>query len=59
MELEDYAKREHRSLSNFGEILIEWAFERLKEAGSTEKLLRRKVPMPRNPDGNYRRKPQL
>ena len=38
MELEDYAKREHRSL-----------FEKLKEAGSTEKLLRRKVPIPADP----------
>ncbi len=52
-ELETIAKRERRTLGNLGEILIEWATERLREAGGTEKLLQRPVPVPRNPDGNY------
>ncbi len=39
-ELEDAAARERRTLGNFGELLVELAFERHKEAGSTEKLLR-------------------
>jgi hypothetical protein len=54
-ELEVIAKRERRTLGNLGEILIEWATERLREAGGTEKLLQRPVPVPRNPDGNYGR----
>ncbi len=54
-ELEAIAKRERRTLGNLGEILIEWATERLREAGGTEKMLQRAVPVPRNPDGNYRR----
>lgn len=54
-ELEVAAKRERRTLGNLGEILIEWATARLREAGGTEKLLQRPVPVPRNPDGNYAR----
>ena len=54
-ELEVIAKRERRTLGNLGEILIEWATERLREAGGTEKLLQRPVPVPRSPAGNYRR----
>ncbi len=54
-ELEVIAKRERRTLGNLGEILIEWATERLREAGGTEELLQRLVPVPRNPDGNYSR----
>jgi hypothetical protein len=36
-----FAEQEHRSLGNFGAILLEWAFERVKVAGSTVKLLGR------------------
>ena len=36
-----FAEREQRSLGNFGAILLEWAFERIKVAGSTVKLLER------------------
>jgi hypothetical protein len=36
-----FAEHEHRSLGNFGAILLEWAFERVKVAGSTVKLLER------------------
>jgi hypothetical protein len=42
-ELEEAAVRERRTLGNFGRLLIEWAFERHKEAGGTEKLLRFKI----------------
>lgn len=54
-ELEEFAAKERRSLGNLGEILVEWAFEQLKSAGSTERLFNRKVPIPRDPRGNYRR----
>jgi hypothetical protein len=58
VEFEKYAAAEKRTLGNFGAVLLEWAFEQLKAAGSTEKLLRRKAPIPRNPDGNYKRSPE-
>jgi hypothetical protein len=41
--LADVASREHRSLGNLGEMLMEWAFEQLSAAGSTERLLKRKT----------------
>jgi len=63
-ELEEWALKERRKLGNVGEVLLEWSFEQLKASlvefqrkGSTEALLRRRVPPPRNPDGDYRRKP--
>ena len=39
-ELEEIAAREHRKLGNLVELLIEWGSRQLKEAGSTEELLR-------------------
>jgi hypothetical protein len=36
-----FAEQEQRSLGNFGAILLEWAFERVKAAGSTVELLGR------------------
>lgn len=45
-ELEVYAAREKRTLGNIGELILEWAFEQLKAAGSTERLLRFKIPLP-------------
>jgi hypothetical protein len=57
-ELEDFAAKERRTPGNLGELLVEWSFEQLRAAGSTEKLLNRKVPISRNPDGNYRRGPR-
>ena len=36
-----FAEHEHRSLGNFGAILLEWAFERVKVAGNTVELLER------------------
>lgn len=43
-ELEIAAERERRTLGNLGGILIQWAFEQLKVAGSSEKLLRFRIP---------------
>jgi hypothetical protein len=54
--LEEFAKRESRTFSNLCGILLEWGLAKLREAGSTEQLLHRKVPIPRNPDGKYKRK---
>ncbi len=34
----EFAEAEHRSLGNLGAILIEWAFEKLNVAGSTNAL---------------------
>lgn len=42
-ELEAFAARERRKLGNIGEVLLEWAFEQLKVAGSTERLLKYRV----------------
>jgi len=42
-DLVEFAAREKRSLGNIGAILLEWAFEQLKAAGSTERLLKYKV----------------
>jgi hypothetical protein len=39
-ELWQFATRERRSLGNIGATLLEWAFEQLKVAGSTERLLK-------------------
>jgi hypothetical protein len=55
-ELEEVAARERRTLGNLEEILLEWAFEQLKDAGSTDRLFHCEVPIPRNPSGNYGRK---
>ena len=41
--LGEFAKQEHRSLGNLGEMLMEWAFKQLDAAGSTERLLKQKV----------------
>jgi len=54
-EMEELAARERGTLGNLGEILVSWAVEQLREAGSTEKLFNQKVPAPRKPYGNYRR----
>lgn len=41
-EMIQFAEREERSRGNLGAILLEWSFERLKAAGSTDKLLGRR-----------------
>jgi len=38
-ELEEFAAREKRVLGNLGVLLVEWGFEQLKVAGSTDRLL--------------------
>lgn len=45
-ELERFAARERRKLGNITELLLEWAFEQLTTAGSTERLLKYKVRPP-------------
>ncbi len=47
-ELEEYAARDKRKLGNLGEVLMEWAFEQLKAAGSTERLLKFRIKKKRN-----------
>lgn len=42
-EILQFAVRERRSLGNIGATLLEWAFEQLKAAGSTERLLQYKI----------------
>lgn len=39
-ELEEFAARERRTLGNIGELLLEWALEQLKSAGTMDRLLR-------------------
>ena len=38
-EMEEFAARERRALGNLGVLLVEWGFEQLKAAGSTDRLL--------------------
>jgi hypothetical protein len=52
-ELEEFAAKERRTLGNIGELILEWAFEQLKAAGSTERLLKYKI---RLPDASLRRR---
>ena len=39
-EMVEFATSEQRSLGNMGAMLLEWAFEHLKTAGSTERLFK-------------------
>jgi hypothetical protein len=39
-DLQKIADREYRKLGNLGELLMEWSYEQLVAAGSTEALLR-------------------
>ena len=55
--LQAYANRERRTLGNLSEILLTWALEKLKRAGGTQKLIGRRLPIPRRANGNYRRVP--
>jgi hypothetical protein len=45
-DLQKIADREYRKLGNLAELLMEWSYEQLIAAGSTEKLLKYKMPMP-------------
>ena len=46
VELEEFAARERRTLGNVGELLLEWALEQLKSAGTMERLLRMSGELP-------------
>lgn len=46
VELEQFAARERRTLGNVGELILEWGFEQLKQAGSTEQLLKSNISVP-------------
>jgi hypothetical protein len=48
-ELEEMAARERRKLGNLSELVLEWGFERLREAGSTERLLQCRLRLPDEP----------
>jgi hypothetical protein len=43
-ELEKFAAAEKRTLANFGAVLLEWGFERWRVVGSTERLIKYKIP---------------
>jgi hypothetical protein len=43
-ELEKFAATEKRTLANFGGVLLEWGFEQWKLVGSTERLMKYKIP---------------
>jgi hypothetical protein len=45
-ELEAFAARERRKLGNLTELILEWAFEQLKTAGSSERLLKYRIRAP-------------
>jgi hypothetical protein len=45
-DLEQFAARERRKLGNLTELILEWAFEQLKTAGSTDRLLKYKIRPP-------------
>jgi hypothetical protein len=45
-DLQRIADREYRKLGNLGELLMEWSYEQLIAAGSTDKLLKYKMPLP-------------
>ena len=44
-DLQKIADREYRKLGNLAELLMEWSYEQLIAAGSTEKLLKYKMPV--------------
>jgi len=39
-ETEEFAAKERRKLDNLAELILEWAFEQLKTAGSVDRLLK-------------------
>lgn len=39
-EMEEFAYKDRRRLGNLGELLMEWAWEQLKVAGSIDRLLK-------------------
>ena len=47
LQLEQTAAQERRSLGNLGELLLEWACEQLKVAGSLDRLLKVQLGKPK------------
>jgi len=43
-ELQKFATAEKRTLANFGAARLEWGFEQWKMVGSTERLMKYKIP---------------
>ena len=56
-DLQKIADREYRKLGNLGELLVEWSYEQLIAAGSTEKLLKYKMPVPNRSRRDRRKSP--
>jgi hypothetical protein len=56
-DLQKIADREYRKLGNLGELLMEWSYEQLVAAGSTEKLLKYKMPAPNRSRRDRRKSP--
>ena len=57
-EMEEFAYKERRKLGNLGELLLEWAWAQLQVVGSSERLMKFRVPVsphrPRDkPRGNH------
>jgi len=46
-EIEEFAAKEKRTMSNVSELLLEWSIAHLKAAGSTDQLVRT-LPVPSN-----------
>ena len=53
--LEEFAAKEQRSLGNLCFVLLTWATEQLQKAGTIERLLRKRLPIPKQ--GLQRNKP--
>ncbi len=54
IEMEQFAASEQRSLGNVGALLLEWGFEQLKAAGSTDRLLKQKISLSEDPPAKRR-----
>lgn len=52
-ELEGFAVREKRKLGNVGEVLLEWACEQLRVAGSIDRLMKYRIQRSREPGGKH------
>jgi hypothetical protein len=48
-ELEEVAARDRRTLGNVSELLLEWAYDQLKIAGSLERLLNARLAQTKGP----------
>lgn len=44
-EMEEFAYKERRKLGNLGELLLEWAWAQLQIVGSSERLMKFRIPV--------------